>query len=213
MTRRIRSLVGLAFGIAAACLAMPSAAADEARGRELYQLCVQCHTDTGAGSPLALAPSIAGLPQWYVERQLLHFRDGVRATHYDDIAGMRMRAMARLLKRNDDVVAVAAYVSSLPPQQPVALNIGGDATRGAQLFGPCTACHGQNGEGNQALNAPPINHASDWYMLTQLKNFKAGIRGSNPADANGKLMMPMANLLADEQAMKDVIAHIMTLGK
>lgn len=213
MTRRIRSSLALALGIAAAAWSMPATAADEARGRELYQLCVQCHTETGGGSTLALAPSIAGLPQWYVERQLFNFRDGVRGSHFDDITGMRMRPMARLLKTDDDLRAVAAHVAAMPVQKPAPTLAGGDASRGAQLFGPCTACHGADGAGNQQLNAPPINHGSDWYLLTQLKHFKAGIRGANPADVNGKLMMPMASLLADEQAMKDVIAHVMTLGK
>ena len=82
----------------------------------------------------------------------------------------------------------------------------------AQLFAPCTACHGAR-NGWQQLNAPPINHASDWYLLTQLKNFKAGVRGAKPSDATGALMRPMAALLPDEQAMKDVVAHIMTLAK
>jgi hypothetical protein len=48
-------------------------------------------------------------------------------------------------------------------------------------------------------------------MLTQLSNFKAGIRGAVPEDASGATMRPMAMTLADEQAMKDVIAYILTL--
>jgi cytochrome c553 len=39
------------------------------------------------------------------------------------------------------------------------------------------------------------------------------VRGTNPADTSGALMRPMAQTLADEQAMKDVIAYIMTLKK
>ena len=31
----------------------------------------------------------------------------------------------------------------------------GDAEKGKVLFAVCMACHGENGEGNAALNAPP----------------------------------------------------------
>ena len=51
---------------------------------------------------------------------------------------------------------------------------------------------------------------SDWYYKVQLENFKAGIRGSNPEDATGMLMRPMSKTLADDQAVLDVIAYIMT---
>jgi len=49
---------------------------------------------------------------------------------------------------------------------------------------------------------------NDWYMLSQLKKFKEGIRGTNPQDIGGMQMRPMSMTLVDEQAMKDVIAHI-----
>jgi cytochrome c oxidase subunit 2 len=63
------------------------------------------------------------------------------------------------------------------------------------------------------LNAPPIARADDWYILSSLKKFKGGIRGSNPKDITGAQMIGMAGTLPDEQAMLDVIAHIKTLSK
>ena len=47
----------------------------------------------------------------------------------------------------------------------------------------------------------------------QLKKFKNKIRGAHPKDLNGMKMAPMAMLLADEQAMKDVAEYIKTLAK
>ena len=88
---------------------------------------------------------------------------------------------------------------------------GGDAARGKTLFTPCSACHGPDGAGKEQVKAPPLNHASDWYLLAQLKKFKEGIRGGTPADIEGAQMRPMATALTDEQAMKDVVAHIATL--
>jgi len=77
----------------------------------------------------------------------------------------------------------------------------------------CAACHGADGKGNVQMNAPPLAGQHDWYLLAQLKKFKAGHRGLNPKDVTGGQMRPMAMTLADEQAMKNVVAHIQTLGK
>jgi cytochrome c oxidase subunit 2 len=48
--------------------------------------------------------------------------------------------------------------------------------------------------------------------MTQLNKFRSGVRGGNPADVKGSLMRAMSMTLPDEQAMKDVIAYIMTLN-
>ena len=48
---------------------------------------------------------------------------------------------------------------------------------------------------------------------TPLNKFKKGIRGTNPRDTTGATMRPMSMILADEQAMKNVVAHISTLAK
>ena len=34
------------------------------------------------------------------------------------------------------------------------------------------------GQGAQATNAPRLKGMSDWYLVTQLKNFHQGIRGA-----------------------------------
>jgi len=186
---------------------------DLQRGAALYALCAQCHGDQGLGNPDVEAPAIAGLPGWYLEATLEKFRAGGRGTHPEDIAGMRMRPMSMWLRDDADITHVSAYVASLPPQRPEPLLEGGDASRGASLYAVCIACHMPDGSGNPALNSPPLRHASDWYLLSQLQKFKGGIRGSNPMDTNGALMVGMAQTLADEQAMKDVVAHIMTLAE
>jgi cytochrome c553 len=207
-------LVAASAAIALAGLVAADAATAEenARGKELFQLCTQCHGADGGGNALSLAPSIAGLERWYVERQLFKFRDGVRGVHFDDIAGMRMRPMARMLKQDEDMKAVAAYVASLPPVKPAA-TLNGDAARGQTLYTPCVACHGPAAKGNEALQAPALDHQPDWYVVRQLHNFRQGIRGTNPKDPQGPLMRPMAMTLPDEQALADVAAYIGTLAK
>lgn len=210
------AVVALVLGLAGALSAQEAdegaAAFDEARGEVLFGYCSQCHGVDGGGNALALAPAIAGLDQWYVEAQLHKFRDGIRGAHPDDLAGLRMRPMSRTLKSDEDVKTVAAYVASMPPV-PQERTLEGDPERGKTIYTPCGACHGAQGGGNKLLNGPPIAQMTDWYMLTQLTHFKAGIRGANPKDQTGALMRPMAMQLADEQAMKDVIAYIKTLAE
>ena len=77
-----------------------------------------------------LAPSIAGMGEWYVKSQLEMFRKGARGLHHDDVGGMRMVPMSRYLKNDDDVKAVAAYVAALPKSSPESMVHGGDAAKG-----------------------------------------------------------------------------------
>jgi cytochrome c oxidase subunit 2 len=125
---------------------------------------------------------------------------------------MRMRPMSLTLKTDEDLKAVAAFVASLPAVHPEPQISGGDPAKGQALFTLCTSCHAADGSGNQALFGPPLRNLPDWYMLRQLVKFKAGVRGSGQGDMSGALMMPMAATLTDEQAMRDVVAYITTLG-
>lgn len=183
-----------------------------ARGDELFTLCKSCHGEAGEGNAQYQAPAIAGLPEWYVEGQLRKFKSGVRGAHPHDYTGMMMRPMTLAFRNDADLKEAAAYVSRLPRAKPQRVLSEGDAAKGKALFAVCTACHGPDGAGNVALKAPPLKGASDWYLVEQLKKFKSGVRGNNPADVEGATMRPMMATLADEQAIKDVVAHIVTLG-
>ena len=209
--RLLASLIGVA-ALALLAVAGPAVAEDNQRGRELYALCSQCHGEAGAGMTLSLAPAIAGLDQWYVESQLKMFRSGARGTHPDDLAGLRMHPMSLWLKKDEDITAVSAYVAGLPKVIPTPVVTGGNAEAGKNLYATCAACHGQAGEGDEAKNAPPLRNMSDWYLVSALEKYKAGVRGANPANTNAVLMRGMANILVNEQAIKDVVAYIDTLS-
>ena len=89
--------------------------------------------------------------------------------------------------------------------------VAGNAAVGAAQYAVCAACHGQQGEGLQALNAPKLAGQSTWYLKRQLQNYQSGSRGAHEDDVFGKQMAPMAATLASEAAMDNVIAHIQTL--
>lgn len=209
-----RTLIAMGLWAAlAATLPLAQASAQDGRGEKLFGLCTQCHGSAAGGNPAALAPAIAGLDAWYIEAQLAKFRSGVRGMHPQDTGGLRMYPMSLWLASDADAAAVAAYVSQLPVVRPAPQLSGGDAQRGQQLFAPCVACHGPNAAGNEAMKAPPLAGGSDWYLLSSLQKFKAGIRGADPADQTGAIMRAMSSTLPDEQAMRDVIAYIMTLSR
>jgi cytochrome c553 len=202
--------VSVAALVAAIAFAAWASSEDHARGRELFRLCEQCHGPDGGGNQTFLAPAIAGLDEWYVQAQLEKFQSGVRGTHPEDVGGLRMYPMSLSLKDEANIQAVAGYVASLPRTDPQPVLQGGDPAHGAELYAICTQCHGPEGAGNETLNAPRLAGTSDWYLLSSLEKFKAGIRGGNPKNPTATLMRGMSMTLPDEQAMKDVIAHIET---
>jgi len=88
----------------------------------------------------------------------------------------------------------------------------GDAGRGQGLYAVCATCHGPSGEGMREMNAPALAGREAWYIQRQLENFKSGARGSNPGDIYGMQMAPMAQILADKQAIEDVAAYLSSLS-
>jgi cytochrome c553 len=202
------SMLALLAGGLVACDATPPPVGME-RGEALYKTCTPCHGDAGIGNVDIAAPTIAGLPQWYLEAQLESFQEAWRGNHYQDIPGLRMRPMALSLTREGDIESVAQYVAALPGIYPES-TLDGNAGAGAEAYQPCVACHGEAALGNEMLQSPPLVQLHDWYMLNQLRNFQSGARGAHPEDTWGQTMR--VNVLAmSEQGMKDVIAYVQTL--
>jgi len=106
------------------------------------------------------------------------------------------------------VIAAAAAALLLSANSAFAA---GDAGRGKALYAVCATCHGPNAEGMQEMNGPALAGREAWYLIRQLQNFKSGVRGSDPRDIYGLQMAPMAQVLADEQAIEDVAAYLSSL--
>ena len=189
----------------------PTPPEGEARGPALYETCAQCHGADGGGMHEFTAPAIAGLPEWYLRSQLEKFKSGARGAHSLDANGLRMRGMARTLNIEGDVAAIATYVANMQAVEPAVVITTGDVRRGEALFATCVQCHGAGATGDEARHAPPLTNLNDWYVVSSLRLFKAGIRGTDPRDEWGLTMRPMSLGLADEQAMADVAAYIRTL--
>jgi cytochrome c oxidase subunit 2 len=104
-----------------------------------------------------------------------------------------------------------AWLSQQPSFSETMSISSGDPVAGQASFAICAACHGQQGEGNIALNAPKNAGQQDWYLKRQIKYFKDGIRGVHDEDIYGKQMAPMAQTLATDEILNNVVAYIETL--
>ena len=171
--------------------------------------CTTCHGAEGIGNIAIEAPRLAGMEAWYLKRQLENFRAGIRGTHGEDIQGIAMRPMAA--KLSDE--SIADIVDWVGDWEYVAAEatVEGNVRQGRTAFQACAACHGANAQGNEALGAPALAGQNDWYLLTQLRNFRAGFRGSHQEDTFGSQMVTMSKTLTDDQAVINVVSYINTL--
>jgi cytochrome c oxidase subunit 2 len=102
------------------------------------------------------------------------------------------------------LIAIFPFVSSIVLAE-------GNAESGKDYFQVCVACHGEEAQGNMNLKAPRLSHLQPEYIVQQLKNFRADIRGGEGTSEAAQRMRPMASTLPDEQAIEDVASYISTL--
>ncbi len=209
---------------------------------ELFQLCATCHGSEGLGKKELNAPSLAGLPEWYLVNQLKKFREGIRGAKPEDPEGLRMHPMARTLDTyslehnrsngrwkytsDREIKSVSKFISNLTPKLPENTLLEGNHSKGKNIYMSCMGCHGQNLAGNEAIMAPPLTYIEDWYMLEQLKKFKKGLRGNEQFDTydqTSKVYISAVQATAmrgilkvsvhSEKRMTDVISYIRFLAK
>jgi len=187
-----------------------NAAGDAVKGKQLYALCAACHGPNAEGISALNAPANAGQDPWYMTRQLKNFKAGIRGAHPDDAFGAQMRPMAMVLATDEQIADVVAYITSLdlpnPPQ-----TVDGDVALGKQAYETCIPCHGEFGQGAQSLDAPRLSNQHDWYIVRQLENFIAGIRGGHQNDIYGAQMRIMSQMLESDERIRAVAAYVASL--
>jgi cytochrome c553 len=197
------------FGLALLLVSSLSAAADPEAGKALYTTCIACHGAEAAGNAVLNSPALAGQDASYLERQLRHFKEGIRGADPSDTLGMQMRGMAATLPDEVAVANVVAYIGTLPPAQGTAVEY--DQRNGENQYNAaCGACHGGKAQGNTALNSPRLAGLDAAYLIRQYRNFAAGIRGSHADDRYGRQMKMMASVLTSEKDINDVMGYIVS---
>lgn len=186
---------------------------DGANPEELFgAVCANCHGHNGEGNPVVKAPSIAGMPAWYVQLQIDKFRRGTRGGHGEDIEGAQMRAIAATL-HPDWIEPVANHVASLKPFATES-TVGGESEFAVLIYEQrCMACHRYNGQGERVFRSAPLTNLNDWYIASQLRKFRSGVRGSDSGlDHDAWKMHEQAKLLSD-QAILDMAAYIAEMAQ
>ncbi len=199
MTRALTLLAYVALAVAA-----------HAADSEDFTYCMTCHGTEALGNAAIQAPKIAGMEKWYIEAQLAAFRAGWRGADPADMPGHEMRPVAGELPNEASTARAAQFVATFTPIAPP-VTIEGNSSRGATFYAACAACHGAAGHGNEALAAPALAGQNDWYLATQIRNYRDGRRGTHKDDVHGATMRPLVAVLVDDAAIADVVAYINSL--
>ncbi len=198
-------------GIAFANEEKAAAAADPAKGSELYangdasrgiMACVACHGAAG-NSSITQNPKLAGQHAAYLQKQLHDFQGPARNNAV-------MTAIAKAMT-DDDIRNVVAYVAAQKPTQGAAKNKdtvewgkkiyrGGIAEKNVPA---CAGCHSPNGAGIPA-QYPRLAGQHQDYTVAQLTGFRSGAR------TNSAQMTTIGKRMSDDEmkAVADYIAGL-----
>lgn len=198
--RRLLAACGLVVTLA---LMMVSSAGAQNK----FDYCLLCHGSNANGNAGIRAPKLSGMEPWYLARQLENFAAGVRGVPAGDASGHEMMPVGLRLKQEGIIDAAVQFIGTLESGRPTA-TVRGDVAQGRRLYAACAGCHGAKGQGNAALQAPALAARSDWYLATQLTNYKVGLRGADDRDTYGAQMRTVAATLPDDKAIADLVAYI-----
>jgi cytochrome c553 len=148
------------------------------RGREIYQVCSECHLPTGVGQPDGTMPQLAGQHISVLIKQMTDIRSGLRDNP-------SMYPYVARLDGPQDLVDVAAYIETLPVPEDNGLGLGTDLERGKQLYADqCSRCHGVDGEGLADAFYPRLARQHYRYLVRQMIDSAGGRRGNASSDMN-----------------------------
>lgn len=106
------------------------------------------------------------------------------------------------------IFSLAVVSSALAQQYPMGSDEGVD---GEELFPICGFCHGMQGQGGPALDAPPLAGMEAWYVERQLRAFKSRMRGMHPEDVPGLQMSIVSGMARNDATIRNVAKHIESL--
>lgn len=178
-----------------------------AAGSELYaDNCAGCHGDAGEGNADLLAPVLAGQDGTYLSRQIENFRSGLRRVSETNDSALGMTDILTTMA-DADIAEVSQYLSGLPLPG-LEQETPPPGFRGRGLYSGCLSCHGARAEGNPNLNAPRLSGQYAFYLTAQIIGFREGLRGTHPEDEPGRQMKEMADAIADESDIEEIVAYI-----
>ena len=194
------------------CVQKPNKGVDNGNGRignrggkVLYQSCMLCHSL----QEMQRGPILDGMESWYVLEQLEKFKKGIRGKNPNNRAEHLMGASMERLENLDEMKTVSNYVQNLPKKRHLT-TIKADQKNGRLLYQKCAVCHGHDAKGIKIKKSPSLRTQEDWFLLDQLRKYKAGLRGNHPDDTYGRIMAESVKNWKDSD-LKDVVVYLNNL--
>ncbi|MEO6066128.1 MAG: c-type cytochrome, partial [Lysobacterales bacterium] len=181
---------------------------DDEAGATKAGPCAACHSVDG-NSADPVNPKIAGQSEWFIARQLMLFKSGVRqnavmAPFVAPLNAQDMRDIGAYFATQSGRSGTAdeGLVTAAGPHLGKKLYVvgeqlyrGGDVARGIPA---CMACHGPTGAGNPGAAFPRLTGQHAGYSQARLTRYRAGeMHGSARDNPNAPIMPAIARELTD----------------
>lgn len=167
---------------------------------ELFAACASCHMADGSGRHDGTVPRLAGQHHQILIHKLQKLRDG-------KVDLPVMTPFARALT-DHELPQLAHYISALPglPKSLAASPVTEPDKSNHPYNTFCAACHGIQGEGNDALLAPKLCHQHARYLKRRMQEIEQNIRG----DADIGMMSVLTTV---NQQTRDDISQWLASGQ
>jgi cytochrome c553 len=171
--------------------------------------CATCHGQTGEGIEEAKAPAIAGLPDYYLLDQIAKFRQGLRKGEDDTGSGFVAEMHREAVELEDALFQqLAIHIASLPVKRPKR-TVAGDPEAGSQPYQElCASCHGAEAQGDPVKRTPPLHAFQDWYLVEQIRRFRAGLRKPDATHGESLQMHAMALRFPSLDEAREIALYI-----
>ena len=189
---------------------------------DTFKACAICHGSQGEGSEEVGAPAISGFEASYLARQINAFQKGWRGSDANDMPGQQMMVASKIIQSETELKVLTEYISNLAPtessQNTGSENVANESADPTQEIGKsiyqgiCASCHGNQAQGNIALNSPRLNHLTERYLKKQFIAFREGKRGAHKDDLYGRQMALMAKTVTDDTQLDHLVSFIVTLN-
>jgi cytochrome c oxidase subunit 2 len=103
------------------------------------------------------------------------------------------------------LILLVAIQPAMAQMYPMDSDVGVD---GEDLFKVCSFCHGTQGQGGPALDAPALAGMEAWYVERQLHNFRNRVRGTHYDDVPGVQMSIVSGMVRNQATIENIAAYI-----
>jgi len=174
---------------------------DATKGKDVYKLCIGCHSPNGWGLKDGTFPQLSGQHRSVIIKQIADIRAGNR-----DNPLMAPIAKESVMGGPQSISDVAAYITTLPMNPEPGHGKGGNDKRAEKLFyRKCAECHGADAGGDEEKSYPRIQGQHYEYLLRQITWMREGKR----RNANPKMVKRIKKMkMKDLELLVDYVSRI-----